>query len=137
MLKEYLNEINIEPTVGILEKFQIFSDMLVEWNKKVNLTAITDKNEIEIKHFIDSLTIFKTGKIKDGLRLIDVGCGAGFPSFPIKFANDSIHVTLLDSLNKRVVFQNEVIKNLKLSNVETVHSRAEDEIGRASCRERV
>ena len=126
MLKEYLREINIEPRDEIINKFDTFSNMLVDWNERVNLTAITDKNEIEIKHFIDSLTIFKTGKIIKGSKIIDVGCGAGFPSFPIKFAEVSVKIAMLDSLNKRIVFQNEVINSLGLTGIEAVRSRAED-----------
>ena len=126
MLKDYLKQINIEPTDKILSNFDKFSDMLIEWNQKINLTAITEKKEIEIKHFIDSLTIFKSGKINTDAKIIDVGCGAGFPSFPMKFAVDSLDVTLLDSLNKRVLFQNEVISELSLTKIEAIHSRAED-----------
>jgi len=126
VLKEYLKELNIEPTNEILDKFSRFSDMLIDWNERVNLTAITDKKEMEIKHFIDSLTIFKTGKIGADSKIIDIGCGAGFPSFPIKFALPSVSVTMLDSLNKRVLFQNEVINSLELLNVRAIHSRAED-----------
>lgn len=126
MLKEYLKQINIEPTEEIMNNFERFSKLLIEWNEKVNLTAITDPKEIEIKHFIDSLTIFKTGKISENSKIIDVGCGAGFPSFPIKIALPSCDMTLLDSLNKRVIFQNEVIKELGLKKITTIHSRGED-----------
>lgn len=126
MLKEYLKKIGIEPTDDITKKFESFSNLLISWNEKMNLTAITEKKEIEIKHFIDSLTIFETKKIKDGMKIIDIGCGAGFPSFPMKFALDSLDVTMLDSLNKRIIFQNEVINELKLKNIKSIHSRAEE-----------
>lgn len=126
MLKEYLKKINIEPTEEITKKFSKFSGLLKEWNEKMNLTSITEEKEIEIKHFIDSLTIFETKKIKDGMKIIDVGCGAGFPSFPMKFALDSLDITMLDSLNKRITFQNEVTKELNLKNIESVHFRAEE-----------
>ncbi len=123
-LRDFLTNQNITPTEEMLSRFQQFSDLLREWNEKINLTAITEPEEIELKHFIDSLTILQTGKIKGSL--IDIGCGAGFPSFPVKIACPDVEVTLLDSLNKRVLFQNEVIKELGLQKVHTVHARGED-----------
>ena len=123
-LRDFLQQQNITPTEEMMNRFQTFSDLLREWNEKINLTAITDPAEIELKHFIDSLTILETGKIKGSV--IDIGCGAGFPSFPIKIACPDVEVTLLDSLNKRVLFQNEVIKELSLEKVHTVHARGED-----------
>lgn len=123
-LDAFLREQSITPTEEMMSRFQRFSELLREWNEKINLTAITEPDEIELKHFIDSLTILQTGKIKG--KLIDIGCGAGFPSFPIKIACPDVDVTLLDSLNKRVLFQNEVIKELSLTKVHTVHSRGED-----------
>ncbi len=126
MLREYLKKINIEPNDEILGKFEKFTDLLLEWNEKINLTAITDKSEIEIKHYIDSLTIFETGKIKENMKIIDIGCGAGFPSFPMKFVLPSLDVTMLDSLNKRITFQKTVSEELKLEKIESVHMRAEE-----------
>ena len=123
-LQEYLTKQNITPTDEMMHRFRKFSDMLREWNEKINLTAITEPSEIELKHFIDSLTILETGKVQGSV--IDIGCGAGFPSFPLKIARPDLDVTLLDSLNKRVLFQNEVIKELNLTNTHTVHSRGED-----------
>ncbi len=123
-LTDYLQKQNIAPTKEMMNRFQKFSDLLREWNEKINLTAITDPEEVELKHFIDSLTILQTGKISGSL--IDIGCGAGFPSFPIKIACPEVEVTLLDSLNKRVLFQNEVIAELGLTKVHTVHARGED-----------
>lgn len=125
-LKEYLKEINIEPTIEILERFESFSKMLLEWNEKINLTSIIDPKEIEIKHYIDSLTIFKSGKIKENMKIIDIGCGAGFPSFPMKFAFDSLDITMLDSLNKRILFQREVSEKLGLKKISSIHLRAEE-----------
>jgi 16S rRNA (guanine527-N7)-methyltransferase len=136
MLREYLKQINIEPTEAIITSFETFLNLLIEWNEKVNLTAITDPKEIEIKHFIDSLTILKTGKISKNSKIIDVGCGAGFPSFPIKIALPSCDMTLLDSLNKRVIFQNEVIKELGMQKITTIHSRGEDAGQREEYREK-
>ena len=126
MLREYLKKINIEPTEEIINKFNEFSKLLVSWNEKINLTSITEPKEIEIKHFIDSLTIFETGKIKENMKIIDIGCGAGFPSFPMKFACDSLDITMLDSLNKRINFQNEVTSEIGLSKIKSVHARAEE-----------
>lgn len=126
MLSEYLKKINIEPTQEITDKFQKFKELLLEWNEKMNLTSITDEKEIEIKHFIDSLTIFETKKITPEMKIIDIGCGAGFPSFPMKFSLDSLDITMLDSLNKRITFQNEVINELNLKKIQSVHCRGED-----------
>lgn len=126
MLKQYLKKINIEPTEEIINKFNIFSELLVFWNEKMNLTSITEPEEVEIKHFIDSLTIFETGKIKENMEIIDIGCGAGFPSFPMKFVCDSLDVTMLDSLNKRITFQNEVTSALNLKKIKSIHARAEE-----------
>lgn len=106
------------------ENFNKYMDLLLEWNEKINLTAITDKDEIILKHFIDSLTIEKY--IKDNDKVIDLGTGAGFPGIPLKIKNESIDITLVDSLNKRVNFLNEVIKELNLKNITAIHSRIED-----------
>lgn len=126
MLKKFLEELNIEVTDDMLRKFSLFSDILITENEKINLTAITDKKEIEIKHYIDSLTILKTGKISNETNLIDIGCGAGFPSFPIKFALPGCKITQLDSLNKRVNFQRYVTQKLELDNMTSLHFRAEE-----------
>lgn len=105
-------------------KFQKYMNLLIEWNKNINLTAITDKDEIELKHFVDSLTINKY--ISDNSKVIDVGTGAGFPGIPLKIYNESLDITLLDSLNKRINFLNHVIEELNLNKIKAVHSRAED-----------
>lgn len=101
-----------------------YSRLLVEWNKKINLTAITDDEGIAAKHFLDSLTALQTGCVKG--RVIDVGTGAGFPGLVLKIARPDIELTLLDSLNKRINFLKEVGTELKLDGVEYVHARAED-----------
>jgi 16S rRNA (guanine527-N7)-methyltransferase len=106
------------------EKFYKYMELLLQWNENINLTAITEPNEVLQKHFVDSLTILKY--IKEDSAIIDVGTGAGFPGIPIKIANKSIKVTLLDSLNKRINFLNEVIKKLELTNINAIHSRAEE-----------
>ena len=107
-----------------LEKFKVYYKSLIEWNEKINLTAITDESEVITKHFADSLSILKY--IKNNSKVIDVGTGAGFPGIPLKIANESLKITLLDSLNKRVLFLDEVIKELNLKDINTIHGRAEE-----------
>ena len=107
--------------------FNEYKDILLDWNEKINLTAITDEKEIILKHFIDSCTILKYIQGKE--KVIDIGSGAGFPGIPIKIMNQELNITLVDSLNKRVNFLNEVINKLKLTNIEAIHARAE-ELGR-------
>ena len=121
-IKEVMN-INEEKAI----LFTKYKNLLLEWNEKINLTAITDEDEIIVKHFIDSCSIQKY--LKDNDKIIDIGTGAGFPGIPLKIINDSFDITLVDSLNKRVNFLNEVIKNLNLQKISTIHSRAE-ELGR-------
>ena len=136
MLKAYLNELNINADEKMLKKFDDFAEILVSENEKMNLTAITEKSEIDIKHFIDSLTILKTGKITNNTKLIDIGCGAGFPSFPIKFALPECDITQLDSLNKRVTFQKYVIDKLELTKINSLHFRAEEGARKENLREK-
>ena len=107
--------------------FEEYKKILLEWNEKINLTAITDEKEIILKHFIDSASILKY--INEGERVIDIGTGAGFPGIPLKIMNNGLNITLVDSLNKRVNFLNEVIKKLNLNNICAIHARAE-ELGR-------
>lgn len=107
-----------------LEMFYSYMKLLKEWNEKMNLTAITEPYEILQKHFIDSLTI--APYIQNNTSIIDVGTGAGFPGIPIKIANNTISVTLIDSLAKRIHFLEEVIATLQLSNIDTYHIRAEE-----------
>lgn len=106
-----------------IEKFYQYMKLLLEWNEKINLTAITDEEEIIKKHFIDSLTISKL--IKEDTGVVDVGTGAGFPGMPLAITK-KVNVTLVDSLNKRINFLNIVKDSIKLENVNTVHSRAEE-----------
>lgn len=116
----------------IIEKnrlqFETYCDMLLEWNEKFNLTAITDREEIFVKHFADSL--LGEEFIPKGSFLLDIGTGAGFPSIPIKIARADITATLSDSLLKRVTFLSEVIERLGLSDAQAVHKRAEELDGR-------
>ncbi|GAA0123633.1 16S rRNA (guanine(527)-N(7))-methyltransferase RsmG [Clostridium faecium] len=116
-------------------KFMIYKDMIKEWNEKINLTAITEDDEIIKKHFIDSIKVFKIDELKASKRIIDIGTGGGFPGIPMKIMNPECEIVLLDSLNKRINFLNEVIKELKLENIEAVHGRAEDFVKENNCRE--
>ena len=111
-------------TENMAKSLDDYASLLVSWNEKMNLTAITEPEEILTKHFLDSL--YGTKFIGGNESLIDVGTGAGFPSVPLKILNPEIHLTLLDSLNKRLNFLNEVASTLELANVKTIHSRAED-----------
>lgn len=106
-------------------EFEKYMNLLLEWNEKINLTAITQPDEVKIKHFEDSLTCLKSGYIKDGDSVVDVGTGAGFPGLPIKIENNNIKLTLMDSLNKRINFLKEVSSQLNLD-TECIHIRAED-----------
>lgn len=116
--------LNIKFTVEQLSKFYKYMNLLIDWNKKMNLTAIVEPKEIILKHFIDSLTILKY--LKNAQKLVDVGTGAGFPGIPLSIMNENIKITLVDSLNKRLIFLQEVVKELELENIEIIHSRAED-----------
>lgn len=107
-------------------QFQKYYELLIEWNKVMNLTAITEYEEVVDKHFIDSLSIEKAVDLNIIEKVIDVGTGAGFPGIPLKIVYPHLKITLLDSLNKRINFLNEVISKLKLENIEAIHGRAED-----------
>lgn len=135
LLKENAEKFNISLSLEQLDRFEKYMEMLISVNEKMNLTAITEKNEIIIKHFLDSLTLILSGKLEDGASLIDIGAGAGFPSIPVKIARPDLKVTMLDSLNKRVNFLNDVIAELNLEDINAVHSRAEDG-ARSSLREK-
>lgn len=116
--------LNINISVEQLEQFFAYMNLLIEWNEKMNLTAITDPEEIILKHFIDSITILP--EIEDNSSLVDVGTGAGFPGIPLSIMNPTLKITLVDSLNKRLIFLQEVINQLKIENVQIVHARAEE-----------
>jgi 16S rRNA (guanine527-N7)-methyltransferase len=122
---EGLKQLNIVLNHDQKNQFLKYYDLLIEWNKVMNLTAITDFDEVIDKHFIDSLTMVRIYNISNE-KIIDVGTGAGFPGIPIKIAFPNTRIVLLDSLNKRVNFLNEVIKELKLDGIEAIHGRAED-----------
>lgn len=117
-------DIEIELNEKQIEQFYNYMQLLIEWNEKINLTAITEPDEIVLKHFIDSLTISRN--IKKEAKIIDVGTGAGFPGIPLKIIRDDIDIVLLDSLNKRINFLNMVIETLGLKKIKTIHGRVED-----------
>lgn len=123
-LKELAKEINIDLTEKQVNQFRTYKDEIIKWNEQVNLTAITEEREFLIKHFIDSLTIQKY--VQPNSKIIDVGTGAGFPGIPLKIVDSSLSVTLLDALNKRLKILNEIIKELALESIVTVHGRAEE-----------
>ena len=118
-----------------IEQFEKYYELLVEWNKVMNLTGITEFDEVMQKHFVDSVAAAKYAEMEKVNSLIDVGTGAGFPGIPLKIVYPHIQVTLLDSLNKRIKFLEEVVDNLGLTGIETVHGRAEDAAKKAEYRE--
>ena len=130
-----LNELGITLTDKQKQQFDKFYELLVEWNKVMNLTGITDYEEVNEKHFVDSLSIVKAIDMESVQSVIDVGTGAGFPGIPLKIAFPHLKVVLLDSLNKRINFLNEVIAQLGLTDIKTIHGRAEDYAKQAEYRE--
>ena len=125
LLCESCRKIGVELNQAQLKQFMTYKDMLIEWNEKMNLTARTDDREIILKHFVDCLALC-SGADMSGKKIIDVGTGAGFPGVPVKIACPDIDITLLDSLNKRITFLNELTKALGLEKTDCVHMRAED-----------
>lgn len=123
-LEKFLLDIGIPYTSDTLNKFELYYQLLIEWNNKFNLTAITDKDEVITKHFADSL--YGYNQIVGSMSVVDIGSGAGFPSLPLAIVCSDVEFTLVDSLNKRVLFLNEVINKLSLRNCKAIHSRAED-----------
>ncbi len=125
LLKEYAKDFGVNLSENALESFDKYAAELVETNKVMNLTAITEPDEIVIKHFVDSLALLKYVDIPEGAKLIDVGTGAGFPGVPLLIAKNGIELTLLDSLSKRLGFLESVLDECSLS-ATLVHARAED-----------
>lgn len=122
-------ELGLDLSDREIDMFSEYKRLLKEWNEKINITAITDDDEIDVKHFLDSVSVFKSGLINGTERIIDVGTGGGFPGIPVNILKPDTEVVLLDGLNKRLKFLNEVIDTLGLQNISTVHGRAE-ELGR-------
>lgn len=123
---EEVNKLGIEVTDEKLEQLEKYYELLIEYNKVMNLTGITEKNEVYLKHFYDSLTIAKIIDLNNEKNLCDLGSGAGFPGVVIKIFYPNLKVILVDSLKKRINFLNTIIKELKLENIEAIHTRIED-----------
>ena len=125
LVTDACRKIGVELTDLQAEQFEKYYNILIEWNEKINLTRITEPEEVAVKHFADSLTLLNYYDIPKNAKVIDVGTGAGFPGIPLKIARPDINLTLLDSLNKRLVFLNEACNIIGID-AHTVHSRAED-----------
>ena len=125
-LKIAATEYGLNLTEDQISAFNKYYELLYEWNKKINLTAITEPKDVAIKHMVDSLSCFKADLFKENTSLIDVGTGAGFPGLPLKIFYPSLKLTLLDSLNKRVKFLQLIVDELGLKDVEVIHARSEE-----------
>lgn len=134
-LKSALKKAEINIIYNNFKKFEQYYNLLIEWNEKINLTAITKPEEVAVKHFEDSLSVLKYVDIKENAKIIDIGTGAGFPGIPLKIVRDDINLTLLDSLNKRLVFLQNVCNEINIS-AQTLHSRAEESSRKAEYREK-
>ncbi len=121
-----LNKLDIKITEEQLNKLELFYDLLIKWNDLINLTRITKKEDVYLKHFYDSLTLTKVVNLNNINTLCDVGTGAGFPGIVLKILYPNLKITLIDSLQKRVNYLNEIIKELKLDNIKAIHIRGED-----------
>ena len=119
-------KLGIELAPGQLDKFEVYYHELIEWNKRMNLTRITDCEEVQLKHFLDSLTVLTAVQLTKGLRVIDVGTGAGMPGIPLKIVSPGIDLTLLEATGKKAKFLEHIVSVLGLEGVEIVSSRAEE-----------
>lgn len=136
VLREQATLSKIELNDNQINSLEKYYELLIEWNEKMNLTALTEPHDVALKHFCDSILLLKYADIPQNSTLIDVGTGAGFPSVPIKIVRPDIRLCLLDSLNKRLIFLQEVVDTLGLKDVQIVHSRAEDGAKKADLREK-
>ena len=134
-MRNILSDWNLELTAEKEQQFLTFYEMLVEKNKVMNLTAITEFEDVVEKHFLDSISLCQVMDLKKSLTLLDLGTGAGFPGIPLKIMFPELKITLADSLNKRLLFLNEVMEALNLKDIETVHGRAEELSKRKDYRE--
>jgi 16S rRNA (guanine527-N7)-methyltransferase len=123
---ELLQEHSLTLTTEQWKQFELYYDVLVEWNEKMNLTGITERDQVFLKHFYDSISLSFYVPMDSIQSIADIGSGAGFPSLPLKILFPHLKVTIVDSLNKRIQFLNHVVTTLKLSNVQCIHGRAED-----------
>ncbi|MDA8233727.1 MAG: 16S rRNA (guanine(527)-N(7))-methyltransferase RsmG [Clostridia bacterium] len=135
-LLEGATALGLTLSVKQTEDFEVYKNILLEWNQKFNLTAITEENEVAVKHFIDSLAVLPHLPKMSGAKLLDVGTGAGFPGLPLKIMLPELEVCLLDSLQKRVGFLQEVIGRLELTGITGLHGRAEEKAHQAGMREK-
>lgn len=136
LLKNGLKNFNIDPDETMINRFEDYRKLLVEYNKHMNLTSITEQKEVYIKHFLDSVAVFKYGYLADDISVIDVGTGAGFPGLPYKIVCPNLKLTLLDSLNKRINFLRDVGETIGFNDIQYIHSRAEDAGQNADLREK-
>lgn len=125
-LKALLEREDINITQKAQEKFLIYRNLILQWNEKINLTAILDEDKMNVKHFLDCLLLIKTDLFKENKKILDIGTGAGFPSIPLKIYNEDLDITMIDSLNKRINFLNLVIETLKFKKIKALHQRAEE-----------
>lgn len=135
LLKDTCKKMELDFTDEKYEKFNLYKDLVKEWNEKVNLTAILDDDQIFKKHFIDSIKVYEFKPLINSKSIIDIGTGAGFPGLPIKIMNDKLNITLLDSLNKRINVLNDIVNKLELESVNLVHGRAEEYVRNKGIRE--
>lgn len=124
MLIDYMEDYGLD--TKNIDKFEKYKELILEYNKHTNLTRITEDEEFNVKHFLDSLSLFKTDLFVKDKKIIDIGTGAGFPGLPLKLYNEDLDITLLDSLRKRIDFLDGVIEELGLKKIRAIHARAEE-----------